>query len=120
MTVWDGSSCSVYVPVQNNTKHAITLYRGTSLGTLQPVQSVIAFPVEKQSPSSGGCASVRKSGQGPVGEQLGSDVKVSEREFSENQPNNTCKIERAEECCQNADGEQWDPGVDLSEKWIHI
>jgi hypothetical protein len=37
MTVRAGSSCSVHVPVQNNTKHAITVYRGTSLGTLQPV-----------------------------------------------------------------------------------
>jgi hypothetical protein len=46
---------------------------------------------------------------------LGSEVNVSERGFSENQPNNTCMIERAEEGCQNADGEQWDPGVDLSE-----
>ncbi|MES9879782.1 MAG: reverse transcriptase domain-containing protein [Sedimenticola sp.] len=44
LTVNQGSCCSVSIPIHNTGTHDITLSKGTVLGTLQTVQSVIRLP----------------------------------------------------------------------------
>jgi transposase InsO family protein len=44
LTVSAGSCCTVSIPVRNVSSHTISLKRGTCLGTIQSIQSVITLP----------------------------------------------------------------------------
>lgn len=46
LMVSKGSCCSVSIPVSNTSKHDITIKKGSMLGTLETVQSIITLPAD--------------------------------------------------------------------------
>ena len=46
LMVSKGSCCSVSIPVSNTSNHDITIKKGSMLGTLETVQSIITLPAD--------------------------------------------------------------------------
>ena len=46
LMVSKGSCCSVLIPISNTSNHDITIKKGSMLGTLETVQSIITLPAD--------------------------------------------------------------------------
>ena len=104
LMVSKGSCCSVSIPVSNSSSHDITIKKGSLLGTLETVQSIITLPVDL------------KGHAGKRDDSLQKDV-TNEHESSHPSPEKTLgKPDFVSG--EQIDDQLWDPPVELDSEHL--
>lgn len=109
LMVSKGSCCSVSIPVCNTSCHDITIRKGSILGTLETVQSVITLPVEADN-DKGKDSSMFQAGDTPNDySPLGENPDVQEQSLGNGENVSVG---------QTDDDETWEPQVDLDGRYL--